>query len=388
MTVMSCFSARSAAFAALLVLPCGFAAGQQSDNPVYNDRKASEWLNALQNDTSTRQRALAAAALGKIWSQHLYKKALTEGLGRSLRLDSSAAVRAQCASVLAGLKQEHALVVDTDIVEAAKKEKDARVRRELAVVLSRFPEIAKKSVEPLTNFLKDEDAATRTAAADALARAGGDAKGAAPVLIGLLGDADKGVRQSAIFALGRVEPENPSFAAAALIQRLDAEKEADLRRDIVVSLKLLGDRSEPVVTALIRAIGDKDAEITALAVRTLGTFGPAGKSAADSLLKVATTTKDKGLRVDAVRSFGSVLGPDLKSRAKDLIGVMETDADFEVRLAAVEEIAALGNEVKDDKDVMTALRKRLSDPQVKVREAAAAAIRRIEKKPEPPAKKP
>ena len=79
----------------------------------------------------------------------------------------------------------------------------------------------------------------------------------------------------------------------------------------------------------------------------------------------------------------------MKERLKDVIGVMERDADFEVRLAAVEEIGALGPDVRDNREAMAALRQRLSDPQVKVREAAAVAIRRIEKKVEKtPEKKP
>ncbi len=67
---------------------------------------------------------------------------------------------------------------------------------------------------------------------------------------------------------------------------------------------------------------------------------------------------------------------------------METDPDFEVRLAAVEEVGALGPDIKDDKDTVGALRKRQSDPQVKVREAASIALRRVEKKPDTPSKKP
>ena len=112
-----------------------------------------------------------------------------------------------------------------------------------------------------------------------------------------------------------------------------------------------------------------------------------GRRKIEQLLKLATDSKDKGLRIDAVRAFGSALGPDLKARLKDVIRIMENDAEFEVRLAALEEIAALGTELKEDKDTIAALRKRQSDPQVKVREAAAVAIRRIEKKPEKPADK-
>src|SRR5581483_4812569 len=96
----------------------------------------------------------------------------------------------------------------------------------------------------------------------------------------------------------------------------------------------------------------------------------------------------KGLRVDAVRAFGSALGPELRGRAKDLIALLDRDPDFEVRIAIVEEFAALGHDVKDDKETVAALRRRLSDPQVKVREAAARAIDRINKPPKKPADKP
>ena len=119
------------------------------------------------------------------------------------------------------------------------------------------------------------------------------------------------------------------------------------------------------------------------------TFGTAGKPAADALLKVAGNPKEKkGLRVDTVRAFGSALGPGLRGRAKDLIALLDRDPDFEVRIAIVEEFAALGNEIKDDKETIAALRRRMSDPQVKVREAAAQAIDRINKPPKKPADKP
>ena len=76
---------------------------------------------------------------------------------------------------------------------------------------------------------------------------------------------------------------------------------------------------------------------------------------------MATESKNKGIRIDALRAFGSALGPAIKERLKDLIRVMESDADFEVRLVAVEEIGSIGMELKDDKETMGALRKRLSD---------------------------
>jgi HEAT repeat protein len=327
-------------------------------------------------------------ALGSAWSEHQFKDGL-RNVGRSLRTDTSAAVRAQAATTIAGFKPDAVREIENELIKALEAEKDLRVRKELAVAIGRFPEVANKAVEQLGGALKDADPATRVAAADALAKAGADAKAAAPELLRVIDDSDRAARLAAIFALGRVAPDNPSFVAAALIKRFGEEKEAELRRELLVSLKLLGEKSESVVTALVAAIADPDDETRSVAIRTLGTFGADARPAADALLKVATGTADKNTRVDALRAFGSALGPALKDRVKDLIRVLETDPDFEVRVVAVEEIGALGNDLKDDKETITALRKRLSDPQVKVRESAAAAIRRIERKADkPPEKKP
>ncbi|HJZ56995.1 MAG TPA: HEAT repeat domain-containing protein, partial [Gemmataceae bacterium] len=105
------------------------------------------------------------------------------------------------------------------------------------------------------------------------------------------------------------------------------------------------------------------------------------------ILRVARSDPDKQARVDGVRAFAASLGPGLKGRVKDLYPILENDPDFEVRLAAVEELGALGNALKDDAETIAMLRKRLSDPQAKVRIAAAEAIKRIEQPP-PPEKKP
>src|SRR5207248_1829680 len=116
-----------------------------------------------------------------------------------------------------------------------------------------------------------------------------------------------------------------------------------------------------------------DAELRRQAVRVLTGFGPAGKPAADALLKVAADPKeDKTGRAEAVRAFGAVLAPDLKARAKDLLPLLDPtkEQEYEVRSAVVEELGAAGPSMKDQKDVLAALRARQSDPQVRVRQAA------------------
>jgi HEAT repeat protein len=375
---------RLSVFFILLAAP--LAAARQDADPPHDGKKASEWVKTLQTDASARQRALAVGALAKLWADHRFKESLPM-IGRSLRLDSSVAVRANAAAALGALKPEDAKFVAADLVDALKVEREPRVRKEIATTLGRLPDAARVAVAPLTAALKDADPGTRAAAADALARAGGDAKAAAPDLLALLADKEPAVRRAAVFAAARIEPDDSRAAAAALTPLLKTETDADLKRELVVSLGLLGERSREVVEAIAACLDDPDDETCRTAARTLNTFRAAAGPAADKLLALATSKRGKDLRLDGVRGFCSAHGPALKEHVGKLLPVMAADPDFEVRLAVVEELAALGGEVKDDKAVMDALRLRQSDPQVKVREAAAAAVRRITKKPAP-AKKP
>jgi HEAT repeat protein len=248
--------------------------------------------------------------------------------------------------------------------------------------MSRHAVVAKLGVVALTAALKDPEAATRIAVADALAQAGSDAKSAAVNLAPMLTDEDKGVRMAAVIALGRITPEGASAVAETMCKMLTSEKDLDMRTELVTSLGLLAEKSPVVVDALVKLLADPEEDLRRRATRTLATFGVAAGAAADALLKVASAEKAKDIRVDAVRAFGSVLGPALKARVKDMLALLK-DPEYEVRLAVVEEVGALGNEIKDDAETMKVLRTRLSDPHVKVREAVAVAIRKIEKKPEP-----
>jgi HEAT repeat protein len=216
---------------------------------------------------------------------------------------------------------------------------------------------------------------------------------------------DKAVRMAAVYSLGRIEPEGASTIAETMAGMLATEKDAakvsnaDMRRELVTSIGLLSEKSDPVVRALAASLTDPDDEVRRRAARVLGTFGTAAGPVADDLFKVANTEKLKDIRVDAVRAFGSALGPTgVKARLKDLRPLLDPakQPEFEVRLALVDEIGALGWEhlgvdlnsadkalKAEATDTVAALRGRLADPQVKVREAAAAAIKKISTKPEP-----
>jgi hypothetical protein len=361
---------------------------------VVAGKKASVWMDILINEKSARQRALAVEALAKLWNDKRYEQALPN-IGRALRLDSSAAVRTQAAIAigslrtddlkLLGTKEQQAAVesLKKDLADSMGTEKESRVRKEIAKAISRYPDVPANAVVQLTGALKDPDASTRAAVAEALAIAGSQAKSAASELAPLLADPDKSVRFAAIVALGRITPEGASAVAETMTKMLTTEKDLDMKQELITSLGLLGEKSTVVVNALAALLTNSEESLRRSAARTLGMFGMGAAPAAETLLKVAATDKAKDIRVDAVHAFGSAVGPDiLKKRMKEFISLL-MDPEFEVRLAVVGEIGALGNDLKDDIETLKVLRTRLSDPHIEVRKSVRAALDRIEKKVEP-----
>jgi HEAT repeat protein len=394
-------AARAVGALLIFALAAGFTRAEEAD-PEFEGMKVSKWVDVVQNDSSARKRALAVDALAKIWVAHKHKDAIPN-IGRALRVDPSAAVRSQAAIVLAGMRAEDLDRFSKDLVDSLGTEKESRVRKQIIAAMVKFPETCVLGVEHLAKCLKDEDAAVKVAAAEAIATAGvkvkGSAKSAAPGLEPLLKSEDKAVRLAAIFALGRIEPEGASTIAETMAGMLGGEKDIDMKRELIASIGLLAEKSGPVVKALAAALFDAEDDVRRRAARVLGTFGTAAGPVADDLMKVMTTDKLKDIRVDALRAFGSALGPTgFKARLKDVRPLLDPakQPDFEVRLALVDEIGSLGWEhlgvdlASADKgvkaealDTIIALRGRLADPQVTVRKAAEVAIKKIEKKPEP-----
>jgi HEAT repeat protein len=372
---------RSSFTTVLLLFAVSFVSAREDEDPVYDGKNASVWVDTLINDTSARKRSLALEALVKLLDTKGYKKSIPT-IGRALRLDSSVAVRSQAAIALGALKETEFKQAEKDLIDSLGSEKESRVRREIAIALGRFPHAAKLAVSQLAAILKDPDPATRIAAAESLAQAGSEGKTAAVGLAPLLQDPEKGVRLAAVAAFGRITPEGASTIAETMARMLGTEKDLDMKSELATSLGLLAEKTPTVVNALAGLLTDPDDELRRKATRILGTFRTGAIPAADALLKAAEVDKVKEVRADAVHAFGSALGPNLKARVKDILAILK-DPDFEVRIAVVEEVGALGSELKDDAETLKTLRVRLSDPHNKVREAAAIALRKIEKKVEP-----
>lgn len=365
----------------LLLLPCSSRIA--AEEPSFSGRKLSEWQTMLKEDPTPRKRRAAVVALGQIGADNREVLPIVlVAVGKALRADASPAVREQAALVLGQQRvDEKTAGILPDLVEALRIEKEPTVRRELAVAVGRYGAYAKQAVGPLAPFLKDADPLVRAAAADALGRIGPAAGTAVADVLPLLKDADAAVRHAAVFALGRIDPDEKAAPAAALLAVLKADPDPAMRREAVVSLGFLGERSSDIVLAVAATLADQNADLRATAALTLGRFGSTARAAEPLLMKAIQSDPDKAVRLNAVRTMFASYGENAANLIPAFAERLAKDPDFEVRVAIAEEFGGLG---PAGKAALTLLRAAQRDPQIKVREAAAAAIKRIEAPPPKP----
>jgi len=371
----------------------------QTADPEYNGRKRSEWETMLREQQNARLRKVAVVALGQIASDYVADPVLTKEImtliGRTLKTDAAPSVRAQAAGVcnaiaiklLDGKSHDPAFVI-LDLTENLRVEKETEVRREVASALGRFGKLSKRSVAVIVPILADKDAGVREAGATALGRIGPDAKEAAPELVKLVQDADRPVKFAAVFALGRIEPEDRSKASAALVPILKDRADTPMRKEAVTSLGFLADLSPANVQAVATGLFDSEVDVRRATAQALGRFIGGLKIIEAELKKVIVEDDDKETRGHALRALCDGFGENAKDLLPFLVMRLAAEKDFDVKLAIMEELGDLGAE---GKPAIPALREAQRDPQVKIREAAATAIRRIEKpkpKEKPPEPKP
>lgn len=384
----------------LALLVCAFAAApMKAEEPSINGRTLSEWTAILKDDSLVRKRKAALLSLGQLIAndEEARKKAVPV-IAKAMKVDGNAGVRGQAAAALGQLPTESAALFLGDLAEALRSEKDSEVRKELAVAVGRFGRLSVSAVLPLADLLKDPAAPTRAAAADALGRIGKDARKAAPNLIPLAKDPERSVRLAAVFALGRTDADDSESVVETLVEVLDKEfakcakppavgatlRDTEMISNAIVSLGLLGEKSTDAVKAIARHLTDTDLELRQLSALTLGKFGIIGRIASQELKKAFEGDADKLVRSHALHSLAAGYGMDVKDLIPVLTARLKADPDFEVRVAIAEQLGSYG---ALGKPAVPALQEARRDSQLKVREAAALAIRQIQKPPEKPMEK-
>lgn len=362
----------------MLALLCTLVLTAPPDEPSFNGKSQAEWAAILKEDALARKRRAAVIALGQMAADN--KDAATKIvpiLAKALRSDANPGVRTQLATVLGSQNPDLAPLFMADLAEVMRIEKDSGAKKEMASALGRFGKLARPAVVPLMDALKDPSPETRAAAATALAKLGSEAKQAITALVPLTKDADREVRLAAVFAVCRVEPENPALASAAVLAAMTADaKDDELVTVAVVGLGLLGDRSAEVVTAVGGQLKSANPALRQQAALALSKFGPAARGAEAQLVQAFKADAEKLIRSHALHALCVGYG----TQADDLIPILterlKADPDFEVRVAIAEELGALG---AGGAKAIGALREAQKDPQVKVREAAIAAVKAIQK---------
>jgi HEAT repeat protein len=166
------------------------------------------------------------------------------------------------------------------------------------------------------------------------------------------------------------EPIYKGKPLSAWVEQL-ADRSATARQEAAEALGQIGPAAKPAVGALIAALGDTDDAVRDAAAETLAVFG---KDAVGPLTAALKHT-DASVRRGAAAALGH-MGPDARDAVPALIAMVKNDADSDVREAVVRALGSIG---PDAKAAAPALRDALTDKEQHIREAAAAALKRIEK---------
>lgn len=244
---------------------------------------------------------------------------------------------------------------------ASLKHSDPRTRYKAVAALYEEGADAAPLVKELIPLLKDAQPVIRRATAQVLANCKGDAAVATPALVAAFKDSDPWVRYLASYALGEIgEP-----AAPFLIELLDA-KDPTTRLHAVFVMNGLGLQDKNVARALGKATKDANANVRQAALFALSKIETDDPDIF-AILASALGDKEKQVRLSAA----SILIGKGKEGSGALIKASE-DSQAAARILALQSLGALGEEI-DEKGVM-ALRKALSDDDVKVRQTAALGI--------------
>lgn len=270
----------------------------------------------------------------------------------------------------------------------ALKSPDPRRRALGATLLGRVK--AKEALGALSNALRDKDWFCRWKAAEALGNLGTAADRAAPSLARLLRDPKAPVRRAVAKALGQIGNERAVPGLAKAVGRTDDY----VSRDAALALERFGPKAAPALEALTAALKRKPI-VAHAAIDTLGRLGAAAKPSVPALAEALGSDVD-GVRERAARALGR-LGPSAAEAVDALIKALERGKWNGLRkktewggVFATWALSRIGPKATPAIPALTTLTES-SDRRIK--KAASAALKRLQKhvpppEPEPPRRSP
>jgi HEAT repeat protein len=343
---------------------------------VVGGKSRTQWLQLLKMAKESKVRRAALLALEVLGPK---MSGVTDGVVEALEKDGDAEVRRAAAQTLAAMGADAKGAVDA-LAEALKRDKDGGVREASARGLGRLAAQVEAQTLILAGALSDAHAGTRAAAAETLNALGDKARLALPQLLKVLVDkkADRFPRMYAARIMARFDAEARTTVPALVSVCVDKEAPVKVREAAADALGRLGAAAEDVAEPLSKIVQAKDekAELRRAAVVALGKVG--GKAALVwPALKVAIKDGDSGLRYQSIRLAGG-LAKDDKTIVTGLADAALKDENVENRLAAIQELGELGNLAADAAPTLVQLS---SDSRGSIREAAAAALKKIKSAP-------
>jgi HEAT repeat protein len=177
---------------------------------------------------------------------------------------------------------------------------EADVRVAAARALGSIGPPARPAAPHLRKLLADESPDVRIAAAAASLRVNGSGSGPVRVLLGALAATDEARRATA--AQGLIEA--PADAVVGPLTRCLAHEDATVRREVVHTLARIGPAAATALPALVRVLGDPDADVRAQAAYAFVYFGDRAAAAVRPLTVVMLSDPSEDVRYQAASALG------------------------------------------------------------------------------------
>jgi HEAT repeat protein len=242
----------------------------------------------------------------------------------------------------------------------------AKVRAHAADALGKIGEPARSAVPDLIKLVKDSDQTVRRQAVKAIIRIHPGPKVTVPLAVGLLKDVDPAVRMNVLSAIAEAGPK----AVPALIEALNDDKaaywaclvlreigpaakdavpalieklkdsDAEIRREVILTLAAMGDEAVSAVPHICAALGDK--ETCTAATYALGRIGQIPERC-DATIRANVKSDDKLLSTTSLWALARIHPEDKELRRETTVQLiaMLREADPFVRAAAARALAEL-----------------------------------------------
>jgi len=363
--------------AAAVLLAVLFVGAARADNEdAIGGKTTSQWVEILRAGKQVKARQAAVTAL-EIFGPKV--PGVLPALMEALDKDPDPDIRQNVAQVLGRMGVEARIAVEP-LGQAVRKDKSAKVRAAAALALGgRMVPHSKVAVLVLAEALRDPEPGVREAAAKALKDLGDHAQPALPQLIEVLRDpkADRFTRTYAVQLVAKLGAGGD--AALQILAATFAEKDGppSVRIAAAEALGRYGPAAEPAVPVLAASLKSGPVPVRRAAAAALYKIGAAALSAWPEV-KVALRDDDAAVRSEAVRVAG-IIGKERREVVPVLANIAVQDANVETRLAAIQELGQLGNVAREAVPTLTRLVR--SDTRASVRDAADAALKRIQRNP-------